>query len=161
MQRSLVCNGICTNGVYNCKQAFYNPHSTSPPPLHRHTVRRLPAKGGSTGFRRHSSEKVCRFTIIRQKKCEVLPIIPQKKCVVSRLFVRKSVKFCRLFVRKSVWFHDYSSEKVCENSGRKTEHCTYICPASTCLTMRSVSRSTPSASYFFVRLAPKRAAKAW
>lgn len=37
----------------------------------------------------------------------------------------------------------------------------YSCPASTCLTMRSVKRSTPSGSYFLVRLAPKSAAKAW
>ncbi len=29
------------------------------------------------------------------------------------------------------------------------------CPASTCNTTRSVSRSTPPASYFFVKLAPK------
>ena len=78
MQRSLVCNGGMQNGIYNCKQAFYNPRSTNHSPLLRHTVRRVPAKGESTEFRRHSSEKVCRFPIIRQKKRGVLLIIRQK-----------------------------------------------------------------------------------
>ena len=36
----------------------------------------------------------------------------------------------------------------------------HICPASTCNTTRSVRRSTPSGSYFLVRLAPKAQAKA-
>lgn len=77
-KEALFATGVCTNGIYNCKQAFYNPRSTNHSPLLRHTVRRVPAKGESTGFRRHSSEKVCRFPIIRQKKRGILLIIRQK-----------------------------------------------------------------------------------